>query len=340
MTEKKIVTALVTGGAGFLGSHLCDYLIEKNRRVICVDNLGSGREENIEHLIKNKNFKFINHDITKPLKIKEEIDEIYHLASRASPVDFPKHPIEILLTNSLGTYNMLNLAKEKKAKFLFASSSEVYGNPKEHPQKESYWGNVNPIGIRSCYDESKRFGEALCMSYFRKYNSDVRIVRIFNTYGPRMREDDGRVVSNFIVQALSNKPITVYGNGVQTRSFCYVSDLIEGIYRMMQAEKINSEEDRIVNLGNPKEITILELANKVKELTNTNSKIVFAALPKDEPLRRKPDISKAQKLLGWEPKISLDEGLKITIEFYQISKIFTRNLLCCTIKRFLVFHLI
>lgn len=317
MRKGKTITALVTGGAGFLGSHLCDYLIEKDRRVICVDNLGSGKSENIKHLFENEKFKFITHDITKPLRTIEKIDEIYHLSSRASPVDFPKHPIEILMTNSLGTYNMLDLAKEKKAKFLFASSSEVYGNPLEHPQKETYWGNVNPNGIRSCYDESKRFGEALCMSYIRKYKLDARVVRIFNTYGPKMRGDDGRVVSNFIVQALSNKPITVYGDGKQTRSFCYVSDLINGIYLMMQSEKIISEEDSIINLGNPKEITILELVKKVKELTNTSSEIVFKPLPKDDPVRRKPDISKAMKLLGWGPIVNFDEGVKKTINYFQ-----------------------
>ncbi|MBS3057122.1 MAG: SDR family oxidoreductase [Candidatus Diapherotrites archaeon] len=305
-------TILVTGGAGFLGSNLCDLLIAKGNKVICIDNLITGRKQNIAHLLKNRNFTFIKHDITAPLKLNGKIDEIYNLASPASPVDFDRLAEEILLVNSIGTKNMLDLALKNKARFFEASTSEVYGSALKIPQDESYWGNVNSIGPRSCYDESKRFSEALTMSYYRKYNLDTRIVRIFNTYGPKMRADDGRVVSNFINQALKNKPITIYGTGNQTRSFCYVSDEIDGIWRLMQANY-----NLPVNIGNPNEFTILELAQKIKELANSKSEIIFKPLPKDDPERRKPDIALAKKLFNWHPKIELEEGLKRTIEYFR-----------------------
>jgi len=300
-------TALVTGGAGFLGSWLCEHLIEKGFKVTCVDNLGSGESKNLENL----DVEFIKHDVTKPLEAKADL--IYHLASRASPPEFLTHPVEILLSNSLGMYNMLNLAKENNAKFLFASTSEVYGDPLENPQKETYWGNVNPTGIRSCYDESKRFGEALAVAYMRKFGTEVRLVRIFNTYGPRMRKDDGRVVSNFINQCLEKKPITIYGDGKQTRSFCYVTDLVEGIQKVMEYK----ENGEVFNIGNPIEITILELAEKIKELCDCDSELVFEDLPEDDPKIRQPDITKAKKLLNWEPKTSIEDGLKKTIAWYK-----------------------
>ena len=309
---KEQKTVIVTGGAGFLGSNLCDLLIAKGNKVICIDNLITGRKQNIAHLLKNRNFTFIKHDITAPLKLNGKIDEIYNLASPASPVDFDRLAEEILLVNSIGTKNMLDLALKNKARFFEASTSEVYGSALKIPQDESYWGNVNSIGPRSCYDESKRFSEALTMSYYRKYNLDTRIVRIFNTYGPKMRADDGRVVSNFINQALKNKPITIYGTGNQTRSFCYVSDEIDGIWRLMQANY-----NLPVNIGNPNEFTILELAQKIKELANSKSEIIFKPLPKDDPERRKPDIALAKKLFNWHPKIELEEGLKRTIEYFR-----------------------
>jgi len=255
--------SLVTGGAGFIGSHLCEKLLLEGHNVICVDNLGSGKKENIIHLEKNKKFQFIKHDIVLPFKIDSEINQIFHLASRASPIDYQKYPVETALSNSIGTNNMIKLAMEKNAKILFSSTSEAYGEPKEHPQKESYWGNVNPTGIRSCYDESKRFGEALLMAYHRKHNVKIKIIRIFNTYGPRMRLDDGRVIPNFITQCLKNEDITIYGDGRQTRSFCYVSDLVDGIIKMMNSSDIGPK-----NLGNPKEFTILETANLIKKMTN------------------------------------------------------------------------
>lgn len=308
-------TIAVTGGAGFLGSNLCDLLIGKGSKVICIDNLLTGRKQNVQHLLKNRNFTFIKHDITAPLKLNVKIDEIYNLASPASPVDFDRLAEEILLVNSVGTKNMLDLALKNKARFFEASTSEVYGNALQSPQNESYWGNVNSIGPRSCYDESKRFSEALVMAYYRKYNLDTRIVRIFNTYGPRMRADDGRVVTNFINQALHNKPITIYGSGNQTRSFCYVSDEIDGIWRLMQANY-----NLPVNIGNPNEFTILELAQKVKELTNSKSEIIFKPLPKDDPERRKPDIALARKMFNWLPKVQLEEGLNKTIEYFRAQK--------------------
>jgi dTDP-glucose 4,6-dehydratase len=305
-------TVLITGGAGFIGSHLCDFLLNKNFKIICVDNLITGNKKNIEHLSNNQNFKFINQDISKHITINENLDYILHLASPASPVDYQKIPIQTLKVGSLGTHNTLGLALVKKAKYLLASTSEVYGDPLVNPQPETYWGNVNPIGVRGCYDESKRFAEALVMAYHRIHNVDIRIARIFNTYGPRMSKDDGRVVPNFITQAVSNKPLTIYGDGKQTRSFCYINDLIEGIYRLMMSN-INEP----VNLGNPEEHTILEFAEKIKKITKSKSKIVFKDLPIDDPRVRCPDISKAKKILNWEPKFTLGNGLKETIEFFK-----------------------
>lgn len=311
---------LVAGGAGFLGSHLCRYLLGKGDEVICVDNLCTGRLANIKDLQKRRNFRFIRHDIIMPLKIIGHIDQIYDLASRASPPNYQSEPVHTMLTNAIGTNNLLRLAIEKKARFFFASTSEVYGDPKEHPQKESYWGHVNPVGIRSCYDESKRFGEALCMAYQRRHGVDIRLVRIFNTYGPYMQKDDGRVITNLINQALAGKDMTIYGNGKQTRSFCYVEDEIEGIYRLM-----NSGITKPVNIGNPNEFTVLELAKLIKKLTGTGSKIVFMPLPADDPLQRRPDIGKAKKELGWDPKIQLEEGLKRTIAFFKAQHIAASN---------------
>ncbi|MDD5045347.1 MAG: SDR family oxidoreductase, partial [Candidatus Omnitrophica bacterium] len=302
-------TVLITGGAGFIGSHLCDNLIARDFKVICMDNLITGTRDNIRHLLKDKNFRFVQHDIARPIKLKGKIDHVLHFASPASPQDYLRFPIETLKVGSLGTHNALGLSKEKKAKFLVASTSEIYGDPLEHPQKETYWGNVNSVGIRSCYDEAKRFSEALTMAYHRSHKLDTRIVRIFNTYGPRMRINDGRVVPNFIYQALTGKPITVYGKGSQTRSFCYVSDLVEGIYKLML-----SSEHGPVNLGNPDEFTILEFAKMVTCFTRTSSKIVYKPLPQDDPRQRRPDISKAKRILKWSPKVSLKDGLQKTIE--------------------------
>lgn len=303
---------LVTGGAGFIGSHLCERLLNEGNEVICVDNLFTGSKENINLLLNNKRFEFIRHDIENPLHI--EVDQIYNLACPASPVHYQYNPIKTVKTSFLGTLNMLGLAKRIKARILQASTSEVYGDPKEHPQKETYWGYVNPIGIRSCYDEGKRVAETLMMDYHRQNNVDIRIVRIFNTYGPNMDSNDGRVVSNFIVQALKNEDLTVYGDGSQTRSFQYVDDLVEGMVRMMNLENFIGP----VNLGNPGEFTILELAKKVLEMIpESKSKIVYKDLPKDDPTRRKPDISLAKEKLNWEPKILLDNGLKKTIEWFR-----------------------
>lgn len=300
---------LITGGAGFIGSHLCDYLIKKGNDVICVDNLFSGSKDNIRHLLSHPCFKFIHHDITDPLFI--EVDQIFHLACPASPVHYQYNPIKTIKTNVMGTINMLGLAKRVGARILLSSTSEVYGNPKVHPQKEEYWGNVNPIGPRSCYDEGKRVAETLMMDYYRQNNVDIRIVRIFNTYGPRMALDDGRVISNFIVQALKGEPITVYGDGAQTRSFCYVSDLIEGLIKAMESDLIGP-----VNLGNPNEIKIIELAKTILKLTNSKSEIVFRPLPPDDPIRRCPDITLARKRLNWQPIVPLEEGLKETIRYF------------------------
>ena len=302
---------LVTGGAGFLGSHLCDFLLKEEHSVICMDNLITGNKKNITHIQNNPNFKFLEHDITQFIKIEEEIDFIMHFASPASPIDYQKIPIQTLKAGSLGTHNLLGLANAKKAKFLLASTSEVYGDPLINPQPESYWGNVNPIGPRGCYDEAKRFAEALTMAYHRIHDIDTKIVRIFNTYGPRMRANDGRVVPAFINQAISNEQLTVFGDGSQTRSFCYVSDLIEGIYKLALSD-INDP----INIGNPDELTILEFANKLLKLTTSNSEIIFKNLPIDDPKTRRPDITKAKKLLDWEPKVSLDEGLNKTISWF------------------------
>jgi len=302
-------TVLITGGAGFIGSHLCDFLIDKNFRIICIDNLITGNENNIRHLLTNKNFRFINHNVSNQLKVDEDLDYVLHFASPASPVDYQRIPIQTLKVGSLGTHNTLGLALAKKAKYMLASTSEVYGDPLVSPQPESYWGNVNPVGPRGCYDEAKRFAEAIVTAYHQIHDIDIRIARIFNTYGPRMRKDDGRVVPNFINQALKNGLITIYGDGKQTRSFCYISDLIEGVYKLM-ISNINEP----VNLGNPDEYTILELADIIKTLTNSKSKIVFGPLPKDDPHVRCPDITKAKKELKWIPKIGLKQGFVKTIE--------------------------
>ncbi|MCD1294174.1 epimerase [Methanocella sp. CWC-04] len=306
-------TSLVTGSAGFIGSHLCDHLLEKGERVIAVDNFGSGNKENINHLEGKEDFKFIKHDIREPLKLDEKVDFVYNLASRASPADFDKFPVEIMMTNSLGVYNIINVAMEHKARFLMASTSESYGDPEISPQSETYWGHVNPVGPRSCYDESKRFSEALTMTFIRHHGLDGRIIRIFNTYGPRMRLDDGRVVPNFVTQALSGNPMTVYGDGSQTRSFCYVSDLVRGIYMMMHSPKAKGE---VINLGNPVEMTVMEFARLIKQKSGSDSEIVFKPLPENDPLQRKPDITKARGILGWEPEIRVEEGLDITMKWF------------------------
>ena len=305
-------SSLVTGGAGFIGSHLCDFLLNKGFSVICMDNLITGSKENIKHLEKNKNFRFVNHDISKHIKVDGKLDFVLHFASPASPEDYQKIPIQTLKVGSLGTHNTLGLAFAKKAKYVLASTSEVYGDPLVNPQPESYWGNVNPIGVRGCYDESKRFAEALTMAYHRIHKLDTKIARIFNTYGPRMRRNDGRVVPNFINQALSSRPITVYGDGRQTRSFCYADDMITGVYKLM-VSKLNEP----VNLGNPEEHTIMEFAEIIKKLANSRSKISFRKLPVDDPKVRCPDTSIAKRKLGWEPKTSLEYGLKRTIEFFR-----------------------
>ncbi len=306
---------LVAGGAGFLGSHLCDYLLEKNYYVICIDNLITGSIKNIKHLLRRNDFKFFQDDVIK-LKVPslEKVDYIFHLASPASPVDYQNYPEETALVNTLGTLNLLKLAVANKAKFLLASTSEVYGDPKEHPQKESYWGNVNSFGPRSCYDESKRFGETLTYIYLRKHKLNTRIIRIFNTYGPRMKADDGRIISNFVNQALRGSPLTVYGDGSATRSFCYCSDLVEGIFKAMFMPKTAGE---IINLGNPEEKRVIDMAKLIKTGTNSKSKIVYKPLPEDDPKKRKPDISKALKLLKWKPNTPLKIGLQKTIEYYQ-----------------------
>lgn len=302
----------MTGGAGFLGSHLCDFLLAKGHAVICVDNFHSGRRYNIQHLLHNDDFSFIEHDVQQPLHVR--VDEIYNLACPASPIHYQSDPIDTIRTNVLGAISLLELARDTGAKIFQASTSEVYGDPEVHPQSEQYWGNVNPIGPRACYDEGKRCAETLFYDYQRYYGMKIRVARIFNTYGPRMRGDDGRVVSNFIIQALSNEPITIYGDGSQTRSFCYVSDLIEGFWQLMNAPDDCSEP---VNLGNPSEFTVHELAKKVKHITGSRSEIIFKPLPQDDPRRRKPDISRARNTLGWEPKVMLDEGLRQTIDFYK-----------------------
>ena len=302
---------LVTGGAGFLGSHLCERLLQEGHEVLCVDNCFTGTKHHIHHLLGHPRFEFIRHDITFPLYV--EVDEIYNLACPASPVHYQFDPVQTTKTSVHGAINMLGLAKRVKAKIFQASTSEVYGDPVVHPQTESYWGNVNPIGPRACYDEGKRCAETLFFDYHRQHGLVIKVGRIFNTYGPRMHPNDGRVVSNFIVQALQNKPITVYGDGSQTRSFCYVDDMIEAFVRIM---KTPDDFTGPVNLGNPDEFTILELAEKVVEMTNSKSEIIFKPLPENDPRQRKPDISLARKALGWAPKVSLEEGLGKTIEYF------------------------
>ena len=303
---------LVTGGAGFIGSHLCKRLIDEGNEVICADNLFTGSKKNIEALLENNRFEFMRHDVTKELLV--EVDQIYNLACPASPVHYQYNPVKTMKTSVLGAINMLGLAKRVRGRILQASTSEVYGNPHVHPQPEGYWGNVNPIGIRSCYDEGKRAAETLFFDYHRQNGVDIKVIRIFNTYGPNMNPDDGRVVSNFIVQALKGEDITIYGDGKQTRSFCYVDDLVEGMVRMM-----NSRDGFTgpVNLGNPGEFTMLELAEKVLALTGSKSKIVYKPLPQDDPTQRKPVIDLAKKELDWEPKVALEEGLKKTIAYFE-----------------------
>lgn len=305
---------LITGGAGFIGSHLCDFLIDKGHKVICMDNLITGKKENIAHLLRNKNFKFIKHNVSVKIKVAGSLDYVLHFASPASPVDYHMYPIQTLKVGSLGTHNALGLAKAKGAKFLLASTSEVYGDPLVNPQPESYWGNVNPIGPRGVYDEAKRFAEAITMAYHRVHKLDTKIVRIFNTYGPRMRKNDGRAIPNFLTQALENKPITVYGNGKQTRSFCYIDDLVRGVYALMLSH-LNDP----VNIGNPNEETVLYLAKKIISMTGSKSRIVYRPLPVDDPKVRQPDISKARRVLKWSPKISLQKGLKETVEYFRNS---------------------
>jgi UDP-glucuronate decarboxylase len=302
---------LVTGGAGFLGSHLCEHLIARGDDVVCIDNFFSGDKDNIRPLLAHPYFELIRHDVIHPLFV--EVDQIFHLACPASPIHYQQNPIKTVKTNVMGTINMLGLAKRIRSRVLLTSTSEIYGDAQVHPQPESYWGNVNPIGVRSCYDEGKRVAETLMMDYHRQNKVDIRIVRVFNTYGPRMAVEDGRVVSNFIVQALRGEPLTLYGDGSQTRSFCYVSDLVEGLCLMMDAADLIGP----VNLGNPGEFTILELAEKVLRMTGSRSKIVRLPLPSDDPVRRRPDISLAKSRLGWEPKVPLDEGLALTIEFFR-----------------------
>jgi len=309
--SKKIV--VVTGGAGFLGSHLCYYFMREGFKVFAVDNLITGNLENIRHHLKNRDFKFIKHDVSKEIKIPGRVNYVMHFASPASPVDYLNYPIQTLKVGSLGTHNALGLAKAKKATFLMASTSEVYGDPLEHPQKETYWGHVNPIGPRGVYDEAKRFSEAITLAYHREHKVDTKIVRIFNTYGPRMRIKDGRVVPNFIDQALHGKPLTVYGNGQQTRSFCFYSDLIDGILRLLF-----SKETGPINVGNPREFTIREFAELVLKYTGSKSRIINKPLPKDDPKQRKPDITLARTRLKWEPKVPLEVGLRETIDWFRV----------------------
>lgn len=303
---------VITGGAGFIGSHLCDYLLKKGHEIVCIDNLITGDKGNIAHLIgRNSKFTFIQQDVTNYLSIDGKIDFILHLASPASPIDYAELPIQTLKVGSLGTHKTLGLAKAKKATFLLASTSEVYGDPLVHPQPETYWGNVNPVGPRGVYDEAKRFAEAMTMAYHRFHKMEVRIARIFNTYGPRMRINDGRAIPTFLSQALKNQDLTVFGNGTQSRSFCYISDLIEGLYRLLL-----STINQPINLGNPQEITILELAQRILAITKSKSKIVFSPLPQDDPKVRRPDITKAKTLLDWGPQIGLQEGLEATVHYF------------------------
>src|SRR5881396_3599071 len=305
-------TSVVTGGAGFLGSHLVDLLLERDHKVIALDNLVTGSVDNVAHLAGHQNFRFIQQDVTEFIFLDGPVDYVWHFASPASPIDYLDLPIQTLKVGSLGTHKTLGLARHKRARFLLTSTSEIYGDPLVHPQREDYWGNVNPIGPRGCYDEAKRFAEAMTMAYHREHGIDTRIVRIFNTYGPRMRLNDGRVVPAFISQALQDKPITVFGDGSQTRSFCYCSDLIEGIYRLMM-----SATNQPVNIGNPREMTVLEFAREIIRVTRSRSKIVFEPLPQDDPKQRRPDITRAKNLFGWSPKVALESGLKKTVAYFR-----------------------
>lgn len=307
-------TAVVTGGGGFIGSHLVDVFLAKGWKVICIDNFITGKRKNVKDVMENRNFRLMEHDVSKYIEIKEHVDYILHFASPASPIDYLKYPIQTLKVGSLGTHNSLGLAKEKKAVFLLASTSEVYGDPLVNPQPESYWGNVNPIGPRGVYDEAKRFAEALTLAYHRTHKIDVKIARIFNTYGTRMRHHDGRAIPNFITQALSGEPLTVYGEGSQTRSFCYISDEVDGIVRLLES-KLNEP----VNIGNPREESLLDLAKLIIKLSGSKSEIVFEDLPVDDPKVRRPDITKAKEELGWQPKVELEEGLLKTIEYFKKS---------------------
>jgi UDP-glucuronate decarboxylase len=302
---------LITGGAGFLGSHLCERLLSDGAEVICLDNFFTGARDNVAHLLTNPRFELVRHDVENPLTI--EVDEIYHLACPASPIHYQRNPVRTIRTAVQGTLNLLDVARESSARILIASTSEIYGDPAQHPQTEAYWGNVNPIGPRACYDEGKRCAEALAVSYARQYGTQVRIARIFNTYGPRLHQADGRVVSNFVVQALKGHEITVYGDGLQTRSFCYVSDLIDGFVRLMASTTMAEP----VNLGNPRETSMVDLAELVRRLASSSSAIVRAPLPKDDPVRRNPNIQKARDLLGWEPRVSLEQGLTLTIDYFR-----------------------
>jgi len=303
---------IITGGAGFIGSHLCDLFIGRGYKVVCMDNLITGSLDNVRHLLRDKNFEFVRHNVSEYIDLKGRVDYILHFASPASPIDYLKYPIQTLKVGSLGTHNALGLAKAKKAAILLASTSEVYGDPLVNPQPENYWGNVNPIGPRGVYDEAKRFAEAITMAYRRVHRVDTRIVRIFNTYGERMRANDGRAIPNFINQALENKPITIYGSGKQTRSFCYVSDLVSGIYKLLM-----SRENLPTNIGNPNEMSLLRLAKNIVRLTGSRSKIIYEPLPIDDPKVRRPDIAKARRLLKWKPKVGLEEGLLKTIAYFQ-----------------------
>src|SRR5579859_7325809 len=305
-------TSVVTGGAGFLGSHLVDLLLARGQKVIAIDNFVTGSVENIAHLGGNPNFKFIQQDVTEFIFLEGPVDYVWHFASPASPIDYLELPIQTLKVGSLGTHKALGLAKNKRARFLLASTSEIYGDPLVHPQREDYWGNVNTIGPRGCYDEAKRFAEAMAMAYHREHGVDIRIVRIFNTYGPRMRLNDGRVVPAFISQALKHQPLTVFGKGDQTRSFCYCSGLIEGIYRLMNTSGVEP-----VNIGNPHEMTVLEFAREIIKATGSRSKVTFKPLPQDDPKQRRPDITRARERLGWEPRVSLKDGLSKTIEYFR-----------------------
>jgi dTDP-glucose 4,6-dehydratase len=304
--------ALITGGAGFLGSHLCELFLERGHEVICMDNFITGNPLNIDHLLGRDGFSFVKYDVTNYVHVDGPLDYVLHFASPASPIDYLEKPIQTLKVGSLGTHKTLGVAKDKKARYLIASTSEVYGDPLVHPQKEEYWGNVNPVGPRGVYDEAKRFAEAMTMAYHRFHGVETRIVRIFNTYGPRMRINDGRVVPAFISQAIKGEPMTVFGDGSQTRSFCYVTDLIEGIYRLLM-----SNEDMPTNIGNPNEMTVLQFAEAIKRMTGTKSEIEFRPLPEDDPKIRRPDITKARTLLDWEPRVPLEEGLQKTIDYFR-----------------------